>query len=60
MRLYYKFQDVDIDRYVIDGQTKQVMIAAREMDVDSLPTQGQTWINRHLKYTHGYGAVALR
>lgn len=58
MRLYYKFQDVDIDRYVIDGQTKQVMIAAREMDVDSLPTQGQTWINRHLKYTHGYGAVA--
>lgn len=33
MRLYYKFQDVDIDRYVIDGQTKQVMIAAREMDV---------------------------
>ena len=58
MRLYYKFQDVDIDRYVINGQTKQVMISAREMNLDNLPMQGQTWINKHLKYTHGYGVVA--
>jgi uncharacterized membrane protein (UPF0182 family) len=58
MRLYYKFSDVDIDRYLVGGRYRQVMIAAREMDVDRLPTQAQTWINRHLKYTHGYGVVA--
>ena len=57
MRLYYNFNDVDIDRYMVDGKSRQVMLTAREMDVDSLPTQAQTWINRHLKYTHGYGLV---
>lgn len=57
MRLYYSFYDVDIDRYTVDGRMRQVMLTAREMDVDSLPQQAQTWINRHLKYTHGYGLV---
>lgn len=57
MRLYYSFYDVDIDRYMVDGRMRQVMLTAREMDVDSLPQQAQTWINRHLKYTHGYGLV---
>ncbi len=57
MRLYYNFYDVDIDRYKVDGKLRQVMLTAREMDVDSLPDQAQTWINRHLKYTHGYGLV---
>ena len=57
MRLYYNFYDVDIDRYQVDGKLRQVMLTAREMDVDSLPEQAQTWINRHLKYTHGYGLV---
>lgn len=57
MRLYYNFYDVDIDRYMVDGKLRQVMLTAREMDVDSLPEQAQTWINRHLKYTHGYGLV---
>ncbi len=57
MRLYYSFNDVDIDRYMVGGKMRQVMLTAREMDVDSLPEQAQTWINRHLKYTHGYGLV---
>jgi len=56
-RTYYAFNDVDIDRYSIDGETKQVMVSAREMDLDSLPSQAQTWVNRHLVYTHGYGLV---
>ena len=57
MRLYYSFNDVDIDRYMVGGKMRQVMLTAREMDVDSLPDQAQTWINRHLRYTHGYGLV---
>jgi uncharacterized membrane protein (UPF0182 family) len=55
MRLYYSFNDVDVDRYDIDGKLVQVMLAARELDAGSLPPQAQTWVNRRLKYTHGYG-----
>jgi hypothetical protein len=55
MRPYYKFQDIDVDRYVVGGQYRQVMLAARELDVDSLSEQAKTWVNQHLKYTHGYG-----
>ncbi len=58
MRLYYQFNDVDVDRYLIDGNLVQVMLAARELDVESLPPQAQTWVNRRLKYTHGYGVCA--
>jgi uncharacterized membrane protein (UPF0182 family) len=54
-RLYYEFADVDIDRYRIGDRYQQVMLAAREIDVNSL--QNPTWINRHLQYTHGYGVV---
>lgn len=57
MRLYYKFVDVDIDRYDIDGKPKQVFVSARELDQASLQDSAQTWINKYLKYTHGYGAV---
>ncbi len=57
IRLYYDFRDVDIDRYHIDGNYTQVMMSAREMNVDLLPENAQTWINRHLKFTHGYGLV---
>jgi uncharacterized membrane protein (UPF0182 family) len=57
IRLYYDFRDVDIDRYHIDGNYTQVMLSAREMNVDLLPQNAQTWINRHLKFTHGYGLV---
>lgn len=55
MRLYYQFNDVDIDRYTIDGQQTQVFITSRELNQDLLPAK--TWINKYLKYTHGYGVV---
>ena len=57
MRLYYKFVDVDIDRYQIDGAQQQVYLSARELDQSSLDSSAQTWVNKYLKYTHGYGAV---
>jgi uncharacterized membrane protein (UPF0182 family) len=56
IRLYYTFYDVDVDRYVIDDDLRQVTLAARELDVNQLADQAQTWINRHLIFTHGYGA----
>ncbi len=55
IRLYYEFRDVDVDRYMLDGQYRQVMISAREMQLDNLPAQSQTFVNRRFKYTHGYG-----
>ncbi len=57
MRLYYTFNDIDIDRYTLDDSLTQVMLSARELDVDTLPEQAQTWINRHLVFTHGYGVA---
>jgi uncharacterized membrane protein (UPF0182 family) len=55
IRLYYDFNNVDVDRYLIANQYRQVMLAARELVVDQLPPQAKTWVNRHLIYTHGYG-----
>ncbi|MHB9145974.1 MAG: UPF0182 family membrane protein [Symbiobacteriia bacterium] len=69
IRPYYDFKDVDIDRYRVadpsrsagpagtQAPLRQVMLSAREMNNQRLPTQGLTWINQHLKYTHGYGLV---
>ncbi|WP_346291991.1 UPF0182 family protein [Sphaerothrix gracilis] len=57
IRLYYLFNDVDIDRYTLDGDYRQVMLAARELDFAEVPEQAQTWVNQRLKYTHGYGLV---
>ncbi|MEN6351514.1 MAG: UPF0182 family protein [Syntrophomonas sp.] len=57
LRSYYVFNDVDIDRYSIDGRYRQVMISAREIDQEELPQQAKTWINQRLMYTHGYGVV---
>ncbi|MFC1965371.1 UPF0182 family protein [Chloroflexota bacterium] len=54
-RLYYDFNDVDIDRYIIDSEYRQVMLSARELSAEKLPGEAQTWINRKLLYTHGYG-----
>ncbi len=54
-RTYYDFQDVDIDRYFVNGEYKQAMISPREMNIDNLAPQARTWVNRHLVYTHGYG-----
>ncbi|HEX8161681.1 MAG TPA: UPF0182 family protein [Pyrinomonadaceae bacterium] len=58
IRTYYDFNDVDIDRYSIGGQTRQVLLAARELDVSKLPASSRgNWINERLIYTHGYGAT---
>lgn len=57
IRLYYTFTDVDIDRYWIGDDYRQVTLAAREIDHDELPEPAQTWVNRHLVYTHGSGVV---
>ena len=54
IRTDYSFSDVDVDRYWINGEYRQVMLAARELSAD-LPGQGNSWVNRHLQYTHGYG-----
>jgi uncharacterized membrane protein (UPF0182 family) len=58
IRLYYDFNNVDVDRYLINNQYRQVMLAARELVVNQLPAQANTWVNRHLKYTHGYGLAS--
>jgi uncharacterized membrane protein (UPF0182 family) len=55
MRLYYEFSDVDVDRYNIDGKDRQVMVSAREINIDNLPQQSQTFVNKRFQYTHGYG-----
>jgi uncharacterized membrane protein (UPF0182 family) len=55
IRLYYGFADLDIDRYWIDGDYRQVILAARELDQSQL--QSVTWVNQHLQFTHGYGVV---
>src|ERR1035438_5851759 len=55
IRTYYDFPDIDIDRYAIDGTTREVMLAARELNVDKLPESSRNWINEKLIYTHGYG-----
>jgi uncharacterized membrane protein (UPF0182 family) len=57
IRTYYEFPDVDIDRYTIDGTLRQMMVAARELNVARLPESGQNWINTKLIYTHGYGVT---
>jgi uncharacterized membrane protein (UPF0182 family) len=55
IRTYYKFVDVDNDRYMINGTYRQTMLSARELSHQHLPSR--IWINEHLTYTHGYGLV---
>lgn len=57
IRTYYDFLDVDVDRYSLGGKTRQVMLAARELDVEKLPESSRNWINEKLIYTHGYGVT---
>jgi uncharacterized membrane protein (UPF0182 family) len=52
-RTYYDFVNIDNDRYVVDGVLRQVMLSARELNLDAVPNR--TWISEHLTYTHGYG-----
>nr|WP_312576645.1 UPF0182 family protein [Sedimentibacter sp.] len=55
IRPYYVFNDVDVDRYKINGDYTQVFLSARELDQTRLNDQAKTWVNQYLKYTHGYG-----
>ncbi len=57
IRQYYTFHDVDVDRYMINGKYTQTFLSAREIDETKIDT---SWLNRHLKYTHGYGATLSR
>jgi len=57
IRTYYDFPDIDIDRYEVNGAVAQMMLAARELNVDKLPQSSRNWINEKLIYTHGYGVT---
>lgn len=56
IRLYYQFYNVDVDRYNTNEGYMQMMVSARELS-EELPEQADTWVNRRLQYTHGYGLV---
>ena len=58
IRNYYQFADVDVDRYTIDGSYTQTFGGIREMNNEALNEDAKTWVNQHLKYTHGFGAAA--
>ena len=57
IRTYYEFPSIDIDRYEVSGSVRQMMLAARELNVDKLPVSSRNWINEKLIYTHGYGVT---
>jgi uncharacterized protein len=57
IRPYYEFSAVDVDRYWVNGQYRQVMLGVRELVQSKLPAQAQTWVNQKLTYTHGYGVA---
>ncbi|MEE9594904.1 MAG: UPF0182 family protein, partial [Candidatus Hydrothermarchaeales archaeon] len=57
IRLYYDFKSVDVDRYHIDGEYREVMLSVRELNQEQLKQEAQTWVNTHLVYTHGYGVA---
>jgi uncharacterized protein len=58
LRPYYTFADTDVDRYMIDGQLRQLLITPRELDIRQLPEAARSrWPNTHFVYTHGYGLV---
>ncbi|MCI8608305.1 MAG: UPF0182 family protein [Firmicutes bacterium] len=57
IRQYYTFNDVDVDRYMVNGEYTQTFLTTREIDESKI---SDTWLNRHLKYTHGYGVAISR
>lgn len=57
IRPYYMFNDVDVDRYMINGEYTQTFLSAREIDEEKI---SDTWLNKYLKYTHGYGITLSR
>ena len=58
-RPQYNFNDVDVDRYIIDGQVRQVMLSARELFFSKVKRESQTWVNRTFVYTHGHGLTMI-
>ncbi len=56
-RLYYDFLQVHTDRYMVDDELRQVMLATRELSAEKLPSEAQRWVNRRLQFTHGYGVA---
>lgn len=58
IRLYYKFKDIDIDRYTINNNYRQVMLSARELSSTDLDPKAKTFVNTRFKYTHGFGVAA--
>jgi uncharacterized protein len=58
IRPYYSFEDVDVGRYTVDGNYRQIMLSVRELDFGKISPQAQTWINQYFQYTHGYGVCA--
>jgi uncharacterized membrane protein (UPF0182 family) len=57
IRTYYKFLDMDIDRYRLGDAYQQVILSARELESSLLPANAQTWVNLHVLFTHGNGVV---
>jgi len=60
LKPYYYFNDVDVDRYIIDGRKIAVNLSAREFSMQNLGRESTSWVNQHLIYTHGYGLVLSR
>lgn len=60
MRSYYDFEDIDVDRYEIDGKMTQVFITPREINIEGLQGNADSWQGKHLLYTHGYGLAMSR
>lgn len=58
LRYYYRFNDIDVDRYMIDSKYREVLLAAREISDEALTEKAGTFVNLTMRYTHGYGAVA--
>src|SRR2546423_13896320 len=59
LKPYYQFNDVDIDRYVLNGHGQMGMIAPRDINTQGLTASAQTWVNMRLQFTHGFGVVVL-
>ena len=57
IRTYYDFPDIDVDRYNINGKPQAIMLAARELAINKLPSGSQNWVNERLIFTHGYGVT---
>ena len=58
IRTYYTLNNIDYDRYTLNGRYEQLTLSPRELDINRLPAQGRGFVNETLTYTHGYGVVA--